>query len=238
MSESERNEEISPETLEMGQLDLEEMDGEDFRFDEPGGDEVTTEESSPEDGDELAQRVESLESAVSELGETVESTVGELTELVKKLAVNGDSTARQLNTVNENLHRENQRLKEGLYDTLVMPVLKDMTGFSGDILRNAQRYRKMGKEEIAEAIEDIVEDIHLILESNFVEVYVPEIGDTYEPLIHKIQETVETSDRSKDRLICGVKGYGYRYIKNEKPVILSPCRVSVYKYKKEDNENE
>lgn len=162
----------------------------------------------------------------------LENTVSSFHDLIRRLAGSGEATAKQLNQVNENLHKENQKLKEGLYDSLVMPVLKDVIDVGSNLILDINRYRKNGEDQIAEALESALDDVHILLERHSVEVYRAQEGEPYEPIIQKILKTVDTDEEQKDRTVAEVRSYGYRYIKGESSIVLTPCKVYVYKYKK------
>lgn len=179
-------------------------------------------EDSKEDSQLLAVKIGDLE-----------KTVLSLNDVVQKIAGSSEAAAKQLNRVNENLHRENQKLKEGLYDSLTMPILKDLIALESDIQMNIDRCRKKGEEDAAKELEGTLEDIGMILEKHNVEVYRPQEGTPYEPIVQKIVKTVDTTEEQKDRTIAEVRSFGYRFIKGETPIILAPCKVYVYKLNKE-----
>lgn len=165
--------------------------------------------------------------------EELEQTVLSLNAAMQKMAGSSEAAARQLNQVNENLHRENQRLKEGLYESLLMPVLKDFITLGNDILMDISRYRKNGDEQTAEGLESTLEDIHTVLEKYGVEVYRPQEGGDYEPVVQKIVKTVDTDEENRDRKIAEVRSFGYRMVKSGTSIVLAPCKVYVYKLNKD-----
>ena len=163
----------------------------------------------------------------------LEKMVLSLNDVMQKLADSGVSTARQLNQVNENLHKENQELKDGLYDSLVVPVLKDIIGMGNDMVLDINRYKKRGEDSVADALKSALEDVHAVLEMHNVQVYRPQEGEPYEPIMQRILKTVETNEEQKDRTISEVRSFGYRFVKGDTKTVLAPCKVYVYKLNKE-----
>ncbi len=168
---------------------------------------------------------------ISEKIDDLEKAVGSLNNLMVDIAGSSESTARQLNMVNERLHKENLKLKEGMYESLTLPLLKDVIGFASDIGMDIKRCRKNDNDQAAQALESTLDDIHSLLEKHDVEAYRPNEGEKCEPLIHKVLKTVETNEKEKDRTIAQVQGFGYRYLKGDNPIILQPCKVYAYQCK-------
>lgn len=173
----------------------------------------------------------------------MKKTINELSDLVIKLSRNAELTAKQLNQVNDNLHKENQKLKEGLYESLTKPILKDIIELSSNTIMDIERYRKNGKDDVADAIQNVLDDVHVVLERYDVEVYQPQPGDIYEPIVQKVVKTIATEDEQMEKHIAELRGFGYRYLKNDDERIiivkagnennvLTPCKVYVYKFEK------
>lgn len=203
-------------------------------------------QETPGNSGELVKIIEELKTENQQLASrilTMESTLSSLNNTFVKMSDSSEATARQLNQVNENLHKENQQLKEDFYESLVLPVLKDIIELSSDTLKDINRYRKQGDDKTAEAIESVLESIHLVLERHNVEAYQPKVGDEYEPIVQRILKTIETDDETKNKTIVKCSGFGYRFVKSNKEKlvfvkdegndkVLLPSNVYVYKLNK------
>lgn len=190
-----------------------------------------SDEVDKEEEEQTAEEQAASESNLVEKIGDLEKAVGSLNNLMLDISGSSERTASQLNQVNERLHKENLKLKEGLYDSLILPVLKDIIALANNIGLDVNRYRKNDGEQIAEALESILEDIHNLLEEHNVEAYKPNEGEKCEPLIHKVLKTVDTDEKEKDRTIAQVQSFGYRYRKGDTQMVLLPCKVYAYQYK-------
>ena len=187
------------------------------------------------DVEEVIENLQKENQLLTEKIDGLEKTFESFYAVLTKLADSTNAMAGQLNQVNGNLHKENQKLKEGLYDSMMFPVLKDIIEIGNNILLDINRNKKSGDDIVVQALENVLEDVHIALDRHNVEVYQPNEGDNYEPLVQKVLRTIVTSDEQEDRKIAEVRGYGYRFIKGESNIVLSPCKVCVYKFENSTN---
>lgn len=172
-----------------------------------------------EENRKLQQEVGTLKDQVAQIGEDT-----------RKLASGTESVARQLNQVNENLHKENLELKEGLYDTLALSVLRDVVDVASDMMMDIRRYEKNEGHAEAEAVKSSLEDLHVMLEKHGVTVYQAQPGEKYEPIRQRIIKTIDIEEEAKERVVAKAAGYGYIFRKEDgTEKVLAPCKVSVYK---------
>lgn len=161
---------------------------------------------------------------------TLKDQVAQIGEDTRKLASGTESVARQLNQVNENLHKENLELKEGLYDTLALSVLRDVVDVASDMMMDIRRYEKNEGHAEAEAVKSSLEDLHVMLEKHGVTVYQAQPGEKYEPIRQRIIKTIDIEEEAKERVVAKAAGYGYIFRKEDgTEKVLAPCKVSVYK---------
>lgn len=225
-----------------------------------------TEESSPTQSDDMletdsevvTEEIENIEKAMDEQQDEVpkqenaellanmQEKLDGLEQLLNQQNMNHRKTLSQieemvdqLDRVNKNLHKENQELKEGLYDSMRKPILKDIIGICTDLMLEINLEKKKGRTDVVETLEDVLDRLHSVLQNHGVEVYEPNVGDEYEPLVQKVVGTIAASEDNKRR-ISEVKSMGYRYINNDaeqiiltsdndRSAILAPARVIVYK---------
>lgn len=200
-----------------------------------GGECITSEKQ------EYSAVLENLEEEKRELGKRIDSLeflIRQQQENYKKTMDNFEALVDQLDRVNKNLHKENQELKQGMYDSIQKPILKDVINICSDLIYEVNIERKNGRTDAAECLEDILERLHMVLEMHGVEVYEPKEGDRYEPLIQKVIGTVDTFE-DRHRTIAEVKNYGYRYVNHDDErivlakgtgnIMLAPAKVIVYR---------
>lgn len=75
-------------------------------------------------------------------------------------------------------------------------------------------------------LEDLYEEIEYLLNEAGVEYFYPKENDKLDSSIHKAIDVIETSDKSKDKLICKCISFGYK----QNSIVIKPAKVTVFKY--------
>jgi molecular chaperone GrpE len=138
--------------------------------------------------------------------------LGGRVEALAVLVAESNRLAQDRERIIDRLHDENQRLKAGETQRLLIPVLRDLMGLF-DELNRAQLH----------TFRDVVSDI---LYRHGVERFDAEPNAAFEPRIHKASKAVPTEDPARDRCIARVVRVGF---KNEERV-LRPLEAEVYRH--------
>lgn len=161
---------------------------------------------------------------------TLKEQMTQIGENTQKLASEAEAMARQLNQVNQNLHKENRELKNGLYDSLVLSVVRDVVDVASDMMLDIRRHEKNEEKDAAEALKSSLEDLHAMLKKHGVEAYQVQPGEKYESIRQRVLKAVDTEEKAKDRTVEQATGYGYSFRGEDgTEKILAPCKVIVYK---------
>lgn len=131
----------------------------------------------------------------------------------------------------DQMHRELQKHREGLYAQLVRPILLDVIQVRDSIRRMAAAYREKpeGQRDIPnKTFGDYALDLQDILERNEVEVFETAPGQAFAPLRQRVIKKVPTGQEELHGKVAASLSDGYSY--NGRT--LSPEKVAVYVYEK------
>lgn len=131
----------------------------------------------------------------------------------------------------DQMHKELQRYKEGLYAQLVRPILMDIIEVRDSIIRVGSAYRAKPEGEQAvpnKTFSDYAYDLQDILEKNNVEIYQSQPGDAFVPARQRAIKKTPTADESLHGKVAESLSSGYSCDGR----ILSAEKVCVYTYEK------
>lgn len=163
--------------------------------------------------------------------DTLVEQMGILNDLFeKKILIDG-----QKNKIIETQGGELQKLREGMYEKILKPLLCDVIDIADDIHRMLRAYASKSEETVPiekfmSVLEIYESDIEDILEKYGVDVYsCPE--ELFNPQKQKIVKIVQTDDADKNRYIVEriTKGFALD------GKMIRPERVNVYKYQEQEN---
>lgn len=174
-------------------------------------------------GNDIEMKVDTLVEQVAILNDLFE----------KKMLVDG-----QKNKIIELQGDELQKLREGLYEKILKPLLCDVIDIADDIHRMLRAYASKSEETVQiekfmSVLEIYESDIEDILGKYGVDVYsCPE--ELFNPQKQKIVKIVQTDDADKNRCVAEriTKGFALD------GKMIRPERVNVYKYQEQENSQE
>lgn len=193
--------------------------------------EETSDEEVP--SKEITGNTEEPVSAGPTLAEVLESQ-SQLLQKVEELQ--GLFQSRILHTDHEDqiidqMHRELQKHREGLYAQLIRPILLDIIQVRDSILRLAAAYleKPEGQQSIPnKTFSAYALDLQDILERNEVEVFTANPGEDFAPLRQRVVKKVPTEEEELHSKVAASLSDGYLYGGRT----LSPEKVAVYTYEK------
>lgn len=196
---------------------------------------VSEAESSdtPESAQEVpVQRVadEQVLNTVQEVLQTAQSTATELTDIKESLDALSQQFTKRLQyddtkeTIIDRQHSELLKLREGLKDNLIQPVLYDVAE-ALDTVRKIRASLSAEGEKTDRAFEDIEYMLLDILEKNDVEEVASEPGDAFNASRQRMIRYEETDDPAKRKTVVRSLAPGYLFGKTA----LFKEKVVVYK---------
>jgi molecular chaperone GrpE (heat shock protein) len=138
----------------------------------------------------------------------------------------------------DNLHEELQKYKQGLYSSIMKPLIHEIVSLREDM---AKVSAGLGAKPIEaqniplRAFDGLVMQVETILENYDVEIYKSKPGDDFVPLRQKAAARVATDDPSMDKKIAESLGSGYAM--DDKSIFPEKVKVFVYE-KPEKNATE
>lgn len=185
---------------------------------------VPEESPQPEEAhDMLQETLDRVAEAASQISGQLESLSG----LFQKRIM----YAAHEEKVIDQMHKELQRYKEGLYAQLVRPILLDIIEVRDSIMRVGAVYREKPEGEQAipnRTFSDYAYDLQDILEKNNVEIYRSQSGDPFSPLRQRAVKKVAVEEAALHGKVAESLSCGYGYDGR----VLSAEKVSVYAYEK------
>lgn len=185
---------------------------------------VPEESPQPEEAhDMLQETLDRVAEAASQISGQLESLSG----LFQKRIM----YAAHEEKVIDQMHKELQRYKEGLYAQLVRPILLDIIEVRDSIMRVGAVYREKPEGEQAipnRTFSDYAYDLQDILEKNNVEIYRSQSGDPFSPLRQRAVKKVAVEEAALHGKVAESLSCGYGCDGR----VLSAEKVSVYTYEK------
>ena len=172
-----------------------------------------------------------VQEALDRMTETTSQISGQL-ESLSELFQKRIMYAAHEEKVIDQMHKELQRYKEGLYVQLVRPILLDIIEVRDSIIRVGAVYRDKPEEEQAIPIKTFSDyadyDLQDILEKYNVEIYRSQPGDSFSPMRQRAVKKVTTEEEALHGKVAESLSCGYSYDGR----VLSAEKVSVYTYEK------
>lgn len=125
---------------------------------------------------------------------------------------------REINRISEEreriidrLHHENQQLKQGEMQRVLLPIFRDLIRFNDDLKTTAASYfGQAGSEKIEKELTCYRETIDDILYRYGVEQIDVTVGGSFNPKEHRAVATISTADETADRTISKIIRGGFR----------------------------
>lgn len=154
------------------------------------------------------------QTSVAENGATDNNNENVLVEALANLS----NQIREVNRISEerertinHLHEENQRLKQGEQQQLLLPVFRDLIRLYDDLRTTTANYAKAeGTEKITRELTCYGETVCDILYRHGVEQIEVSTGAVFDPKAHKAVATVPASEPELDRTIAKVVREGFK----------------------------
>ncbi|GLW61875.1 hypothetical protein Arub01_01190 [Actinomadura rubrobrunea] len=155
---------------------------------------------------ELAERLAAIESAVAEFHRR--------------------SAHRE--SVIDRLHEENQRLRGGLYRTILDPVVTDLMRMYDALRREADRLTEEGDPAVGRLLESFADDTLLMLERCGLEEFTAQPGDPFEVGRHAAAAVVPVDDEALDNTVAEVVATGF--VERETGRVRRPVRARFHRF--------
>jgi len=170
---------------------------------------MTEPETAPgEDGpalaDELTGRLEKIEA--------------QLTEFHRRSA--------HRESVIDQLHEENQRLRAGMGRIILEPVVTDLIRLHDQLAREVRRLEAEGQDY--QLIWSFAEDVTQILERCGIEAFSAEPGDAFEGGRHRVLAVVPCDDESRHNTVAEVVAVGFA--ERDTGRIRRPVQARIHQY--------
>lgn len=137
--------------------------------------------------------------------------------LVRAIADVSDQL-REINRISEEreriidrLHQENQKLKQGELQQVLLPVFRDLIRLYDDLKTTAANYaNRAGQEKISAELNCYRETVGDILYRYGVEQIEVAVSESFNPKEHKAVATVPSADVERDRIISKIIRDGFK----------------------------
>ncbi len=202
---------------------------------------VTEENINDENSDDVTEMSEESSSGAIEIEGEENDIALKLDTLVEQVTILNDLFEKKMlvdgqkNKIIESQGDELQKLREGLYEKILKPLLCDVIDIADDIHRMLRAYVNKSAETVPiekfmSVLEIYESDIEDILGKYGVDVYsCPE--ELFNPQKQKIVKIVQTNDADKNRCIAEriTKGFALD------GKMIRPEKVNVYKYQEQED---
>ena len=185
---------------------------------------------APEEPSQADEEQNMVQETLDRMAETTSQISGQL-ESLSELFQKRIMYAAHEEKVIDQMHKELQRYKEGLYAQLVRPILLDVIEVRDSIMRVGAVYRAKPEGEQAipnKTFSDYAYDLQDILEKNSVEIYRSQPGDPFSPMRQRAVKRIATAEEALHGKVAESLSCGYGYDGR----VLSAEKVSVYAYEK------
>ena len=166
------------------------------------------------------QEMEDKSEKILEKIDQVDQKINEKINQLNNLFINKIQSIDFERETADKLHKELQEYKNDMYFQLVKPFIMDIISIREDMKRNLKNFNEKTEDKKIEFLQSYVEQLKIILENNDIEVYNTDIveNENFNP---KKQRVMKIYNFLTD-------GYAY------KEKVISPERVEVYAYKKNE----
>ncbi len=172
----------------------------------------------------VSEPAENLEPSILNELQKVNSSLQELKKSVQE--------KEKLLQINAEMHEELVQLRNGLVDEIKKPVLmgliqiydrlEDLARVNANLPETETTARK-----IVKTLNDIKLNCLDVLYEFDIEPVTPEIGEVFNPKVHKAIKTIAAEDAAKDKTISSVRQVGFINVSNSR--MLRVSSVEVYK---------
>jgi grpE len=178
------------------------------------------------------QEMEDKSEKILEKIDQVDQKINEKINQLNNLFINKIQSIDFERETADKLHKELQEYKNDMYFQLVKPFIMDIISIREDMKRNLKNFNEKTEDKKIEFLQSYVEQLKIILENNDIEVYNTDIveNENFNPKKQRVMKKIETSDESLHGKIYNFLTDGYAY----KEKVISPERVEVYAYKKNE----
>jgi molecular chaperone GrpE len=140
-----------------------------------------------------------------------------------------DARAAARERVIDRLHDENQRLKSGERQLLLLPLLTDLRRLHADLLRQATSLpAEMSTRKVSDLLESFAWSVEATLDRCGVQVSRPKLGALFDPRRHRAVETIDAAEPGLDGTVAAVREDGYFDLTAERT--LQAAAVTVYRW--------
>jgi molecular chaperone GrpE (heat shock protein) len=155
--------------------------------------------------------------------------VGKGLEALSQGLAESNYLARAREQIIDRLHTENEKLRAGVLEQAMGPVLRDLMRLYDDLARTAEAYASREPREAESTVRDwasyrdVVEDI---LYRQGVEPVETAPGDPFDPRLHRAVGPEDTPERTLEKAVARVVRPGFQSGSR----ILRPAEVRVFRY--------
>lgn len=117
-----------------------------------------------------------------------------------------------VNEILDRLHAENERLRRGESEQLLMPLFRDLMKLADDWTVMGVSWstkETAAPSDVAQKCHDVADDAGLILERHGVESFAPGVGDAIERKQHRVVGTVVAETPELDQTVAEVRRPGF-----------------------------
>ena len=129
-------------------------------------------------------------------------------------------------SVVDQLHAENQRLREGMGRLILEPVVTDLIRLHDQLAREVRRLEAEGQDP--QMIGSFAEDVEQILERCGIDIFSAEPGDAFEGDRHRVLAVVACDDESRHNTVAEVVAVGF--LERDTGRIRRPVQARVHQY--------
>lgn len=200
-----------------------------------------SESSNKKDRNDLESKVNTQETEdksekIIEKINQVDQKINEKIDQMNSLFINKIQSIDFERETADKLHKELQEYKNDIYFQLIKPFIMDIISVREDMKKNIENINETLEYETLEFLQSYIEQLKIILENNDIEVYSTNTAEdkNFNPKKQRVVKQIKTSDESLHGKVYNILTDGYTY----KEKVISPERVEVYSYKKNEEEGE
>ena len=165
-------------------------------------------------------------------GQFTPTLLNELKERIETLAARleeGNRLAMDRERIIDNLHHDNQSLRQGELQQALLPVLRDSIRLFDDLKQTSRNYaerQSLVPANVASDFRCFAETVSDILYRYGVESYSAAAGDPFNAKDHRVLGVVQTFQKEKDRTIARIIREGFR----SNLITVRLLEAEVYRY--------
>lgn len=185
--------------------------------------------AGPSDEEPPAAGVAAAADAAPGSTETALAALAERLASVEAALTSQDARAAARERVIDRLHDENQRLKSGERQLLLLPLLTDLRRLHADLLRQANSLpAEMPTKKVSDLLQSFAWSVEATLDRCGVQVSRPKLGAPFDPRQHRAVETIDAAEPGLDATVAAVREDGYFDLTAERT--LQAAAVTVYRW--------